>query len=74
MNNEIKAITGVAIPITNFLDIFDLLSEHSYLSPDMIGNLLGVPVHRLSSALLGLQFAGHITGLPGNIYRINPRV
>lgn len=55
-------------------DIFNLLSEHIYLSPDSIGELLEVPVHRLSSALLGLQFAGHITALPGNIYRINSNV
>ena len=55
-------------------EIFDLLSENPYLSPDSISEFLGVPVHRLSSALLGLQFAGHITSLPGNVYRIKPNL
>jgi len=51
-------------------DIMNLLSQHIQLTADSIGELLDTPVQRLSSALLSLQFSGHLRSLPGNIYRV----
>ncbi len=49
--------------------IFALFTEHDELASDQITNTLGKPLHQLSSALLKLEFSGHITSIPGNIYR-----
>ena len=51
-------------------NIVELLQQHDYLSADTLGELLGTPVQRLSSALLSLQFSGKISSLPGNVFRI----
>ncbi|MFN2380505.1 MAG: DNA-processing protein DprA [Bacteroidales bacterium] len=50
-------------------EISILIDQHEYLTGDQIADLLGTPAHRLSSALLSLQFSGLISALPGNIYK-----
>jgi DNA processing protein len=55
-------------------EIMELLDSHIQLSVDSLGELMETPVQRLSSALLSLQFSGHITSLPGNIFRIRRSV
>ncbi|MBN1388282.1 MAG: DNA-processing protein DprA [Bacteroidales bacterium] len=49
--------------------IFALFNDHEELASDHISNSLGKPLHQLSSALLKLEFSGHITSMPGNVYR-----
>lgn len=49
--------------------IFALFNENEELASDQISSSLGKPLHQLSSALLKLEFSGHITSIPGNIYR-----
>ena len=51
-------------------EIYLILQKHEYLTGDQIGSLLDTPAHRLSSALLSLQFSGQISALPGNIFKI----
>lgn len=50
-------------------DIYNLLLQYEHLSADQISEKLTIPVQRLSSALLSLQFSGHIALMPGNSYR-----
>jgi len=50
-------------------EIFALFNEHDELASDQISNTLGKPLHQLSSALLKLEFSGHISSIPGNMYR-----
>ncbi len=49
--------------------IFALFNEHDELASEQISSTLGKPLHQLSSALLKLEFSGHITSIPGNMYR-----
>jgi DNA processing protein len=50
-------------------DISILIDQYQSLTGDQIAEMLGTPAHRLSSALLSLQFSGRISALPGNIYK-----
>jgi DNA processing protein len=50
-------------------EIYVLFNEHEELAADQISISLGKPLHHLSSALLKLEFSGHISSMPGNIYR-----
>jgi DNA processing protein len=49
--------------------IFDLLSKENDLNIDAICRTLGLPVYKLSSLLLQMEFKGLIKCYPGNLYR-----
>ncbi len=49
--------------------IFDLLSRESELTIDSICRSLDLPVYKLSSLLLQMEFKGLVKFYPGNIYR-----
>jgi DNA processing protein len=70
---EQKAAPGQQILFSDMTplekEIAALIYQHQYLTGDQIGEMLGTPAHRLSSALLSLQFSGRISALPGNIYK-----
>jgi DNA processing protein len=38
---------------------------------DEISNLAELPVYRISTLLLNLEFAGMLKSLPGKMYRLN---
>jgi DNA processing protein len=50
--------------------IFELLSKENELNIDSICRSLSLPVHKLSSMLLQMEFKGLIKCYPGNLYRI----
>ncbi len=50
--------------------IFELLLKHEELSIDNICRLLDIPVYKLSSLLLQMEFKGILKCSPGNMYRI----
>ena len=49
--------------------IFDLLSKENELNIDTICRTLGLPVYKLSSLLLQMEFKGLLKCYPGNLYR-----
>lgn len=51
--------------------IIDCLKENNHISADHLGRLIKEPIQRLSPSLLSLEFAGIISSLPGNIYKLN---
>lgn len=51
-------------------NIYQLLSSENELNIDSICRTLRIPVHRLSSLLLQMEFRGLLKCYPGNIYRI----
>ena len=50
--------------------IFELLLKQGELTIDSICRLLGIPVYKLSSLLLQMEFKGLLKCSPGNMYRI----
>ncbi|MDP4223055.1 MAG: DNA-processing protein DprA [Bacteroidota bacterium] len=50
--------------------IFELLSKDNELPIDLISRTLDIPVHKLSSILLQMEFKGLLKFFPGNIYRL----
>ncbi len=51
--------------------VLNLIKKHETIGIDSISIELDIPVHKLSSILLNLEFEGVITVLPGNMYRIS---
>jgi DNA processing protein len=49
--------------------IFELISKEGELSIDIICRSLGIPVYKLSSLLLQMEFKGLLKCSPGNLYR-----
>jgi DNA processing protein len=49
--------------------IFELLAKQGELSIDTICRSLDMPVHKLSSLLLQMEFKGLVKCSPGNVYR-----
>lgn len=49
--------------------IFKLFEDTDELSSEQLSASLKKPVHHLASALLKLEFSGHIESIPGNRYR-----
>jgi len=49
--------------------IFELLSKQGELTIDTICRSLDIPVHKLSSTLLQMEFKGLVKCAPGNLYR-----
>ncbi len=52
------------------MKVVEMISASKELSVDSISRNLELPVHRLSSILLQMEFKGVIKCFPGNIYRI----
>ncbi len=50
--------------------IFELLKAEEELTIDTICRTLGIPVYKLSSLLLQMEFKGLVRCYPGNVYRI----
>jgi DNA processing protein len=50
--------------------IFELLLKQEELSIDNICRMLDIPVYKLSSLLLQMEFKGILKCSPGNMYRI----
>lgn len=50
--------------------IVDLLEQHRELFIDQIAGELGIPVSRISSILLNLEFKNVLDALPGKVYRL----
>ena len=51
-------------------NILDIISEMGEVPVDILCVKTGLPVNKISVLLLNLEFAGHVTCLPGNIYKI----
>jgi DNA processing protein len=51
--------------------VFELLSAESELNIDSICRSLSIPVFKLSSILLQMEFKGMVKCYPGNLYRIS---
>ena len=51
--------------------IVRILREEDKLGTDIISIRTGMPVSKVSATLLGLEFKGVISVLPGNIVRLN---
>jgi DNA processing protein len=51
--------------------VFELLSKEEEMTIDLICRNLELPVYKLSSILLQMEFKGVIRCFPGNVYRIN---
>jgi DNA processing protein len=71
-----KAKTPVQKTLFSDLDetemkIFELLSKEEEMTIDTICRLLDIPVYKLSSILLQMEFKGVIRCFPGNLYRVN---
>jgi DNA processing protein len=49
--------------------IFELLTKQGELTIDTICRSLDIPVYKLSSLLLQMEFKGLLKCSPGNIYR-----
>jgi DNA processing protein len=49
--------------------IYELLVKHNELTIDSICRSLGIPVYKLSSLLLQMEFKGLVKCFPGNLYR-----
>ncbi|MDR2886599.1 MAG: DNA-processing protein DprA [Bacteroidales bacterium] len=49
--------------------IFELISKEGEMTIDAICRSCGIPVHRLSSQLLQMEFKGALKCMPGNIYK-----
>ena len=52
------------------LEILNALASNEKMSADNISELVKIPLYRLSSALLSLEFSGHIRSIPGNYYQL----
>jgi DNA processing protein len=50
--------------------IYELLTKHNELTIDTICRTLEIPVHKLSSILLQMEFKDMVKCYPGNVYRI----
>jgi len=50
--------------------VFELISKEGELSIDVICRTLGIPVYKLSSLLLQMEFKGLVKCYPGNVYSI----
>ncbi len=50
--------------------IYNLLVKEGELTIDIICRTLGIPVNKLSSLLLQMEFRGLIRSYPGNLYRV----
>ncbi len=50
--------------------IYELISKEGELAIDFICRTLGIPVHKLSSQLLQMEFKGIVKCYPGNIYKV----
>ncbi|MBW6502473.1 MAG: DNA-processing protein DprA [Bacteroidales bacterium] len=50
--------------------IYNLLVKEGELTIDLICRTLGIPVYKLSSLLLQMEFRGLIRSCPGNLYRV----
>ncbi|MFO7621815.1 MAG: DNA-processing protein DprA [Bacteroidales bacterium] len=50
--------------------IYNLLVKEGELTIDIICRTLGIPVNKLSSLLLQMEFRGLIRSYPGNLYRL----
>jgi DNA processing protein len=50
--------------------IYELISKEGELAIDSICRTLGIPVHKLSSQLLQMEFKGILKCYPGNIYKV----
>ncbi len=50
--------------------IYELISKEGELTIDTICRTLNIPVHKLSSQLLQMEFKGILKCYPGNIYRV----
>jgi DNA processing protein len=69
-----KSIPAVQKTLFSELDeteklIYELLMKQGELTIDAICRLLGIPVHKLSSLLLQMEFKGLLKCYPGNVYR-----
>ncbi len=51
-------------------DIFELVSKEGEINIDSICRLLNIPIHKLSSLLLQMEFKGILKCFPGNLYRL----
>ena len=51
--------------------ICELLAKNGEMTIDSICRTLNIPVHRLSSILLNLEFSGVVRCQPGNLYHLN---
>jgi DNA processing protein len=54
----------------NEKSIYELLMQQSELTIDTICRSIGIPVYKLSSLLLQMEFKGLVKCYPGNVYRI----
>jgi DNA processing protein len=50
--------------------IYELISKEGELTIDSICRTLDIPVHKLSSQLLQMEFKGILKCSPGNVYRV----
>lgn len=50
--------------------IFEMLDREGEMNIDQISRIIEMPVHKLSSFLLQMEFNGLIKSYPGNMYRI----
>jgi DNA processing protein len=51
--------------------IFELFEDNQPVTVDYLAAKLAMPVHKVTATLLGIEFKGVITALPGNQYRKN---
>ena len=51
--------------------VYELLMKQGELNIDAICRLIEIPIHKLSSLLLQMEFKGLVNCYPGNVYRIN---
>jgi DNA processing protein len=51
--------------------LLNVLSQEEKLEVDLLCIRTGIPVGRVSALLLNLEFAGYVSSLPGNLYKIN---
>ncbi|MBN1253005.1 MAG: hypothetical protein JXR51_15625 [Bacteroidales bacterium] len=51
--------------------MYDLLKENKELSIDQISLKSNLPMSKVSSLLLNLEFSGLVISMPGKIYKIS---
>lgn len=71
-NGKIKPVQQVLFPdlSSDEKKITDLLLQHGKTNIDHISSISGMPVQKLSSILISLEFKGLINALPGKMYQL----
>ena len=50
--------------------VYELICKEGEMNIDLISRQINIPVYKLSSILLQMEFNGAVKCFPGNIYRI----